>query len=126
LQRNRKIAVCSLIAFLLLLSVDFIRETAAESEDTPQTIEFLISVVSRSHLTFMRNGECHTSEEAAKHIRGKYDYFRPQIKTPEEFIALCASQSLLSGEPYLVVTPQGKVPLGKWLRQMLAQHRNGM
>lgn len=121
MPRNRKIAVWSL---LLLLSAACKDGAGAWSEDTPQTIEFLISSVEESHLTFVRNGEYHTSEEAARHIRNKYDHFRSEINTPEKFIDLCASKSLISGEPYLVVTAQGKVPVEKWLRQILAEHKN--
>ncbi len=124
MSRNCRIAVYSLLALLFLLSVDCQEKARGESEDTPQTIEFLISAVAGSNLTFIRNGECHSCEEAARHIRDKYDYFRSKIETPEKFIHLCASKSLLSGEPYLVITAQGKVPVEKWLQQILAEHKN--
>jgi tRNA-dihydrouridine synthase len=120
---NYKICVCCLLAFALLLAVDCRQKAGGESEEPGQTIEFLISAVANSHLTFIRNGQCYTCEQAAKHIRDKYDYFRPEIKTPETFIDRCATGSIVSGEPYLVITAQGKVALGKWLRQMLAEHR---
>jgi len=121
---NYKIFVCCLLAFALVLAVDCREKAGGESEDTAQTIEFLISAVGKSHLAFIRNGQCYTCEEAATHIRNKYDYFRPEIKTPETFIDRCATGSILSGEPYLVVTTQGKVPLKKWLQQILAEHKN--
>ena len=80
-----------------------------KAENIEQLIAYLIEEVASSQLTFIRNGENHSSEEAAKHIRKKYDYFKSRIESPEDFIRLCASRSLVSGKPYLVVTPQGKV-----------------
>ena len=120
---NHKIALCSLFTLLFLFTVGCREEARGESEDTEQTIEFLIAAVGQSHLIFIRNGEDHTSVEAAGHIRDKYDYFRSRIKTPEDFISLCASKSLLSGKCYLVSTAQGKIPVEKWLGQKLSEHR---
>jgi len=68
------------------------------------------------HQLFDRKGEelapdlhpewkSYSSEAAAEHARTKYRYFRSQIETPEDFIRLCATKSLISGKPYLVVTP---------------------
>jgi Family of unknown function (DUF5329) len=36
------------------------------------------------------------------YIKKKYDYFKTQIHTAEDFIALAATKSELSGRPYLV------------------------
>ena len=55
----------------------------------------------------------------------KYKYFKSQVKSPEDFIRLCASKSLLSGKPYLVETAQGVVPTEKWLMQILTQYHKG-
>jgi len=74
-------------------------------ENTRQVINYLIEKVKNSHLTFIRNGKSYSSEAAAEHARTKYRYFRSQIETPEDFIRLCATKSLISGKPYLVVTP---------------------
>jgi hypothetical protein len=93
-----------------------------EGEGTPQIIEFLISTVARSHLTFIRNGENHMSDEAAAHMKRKYDFLRSKIKSPEDFISLCASKSTLSGKPYLVETEHGKIPVEKWLSEKPAEH----
>ncbi len=85
-------------------------------------VDFLINAVAQSHLTFIRNGEKHTSAEAAEHIKMKYDYFRAKIKTPKDFIGLCASQSILSGKQYLVITENGTIPVATWLEQNLFNH----
>jgi hypothetical protein len=40
--------------------------------------------------TFIRNGASHTPAEAVAHVKAKYEHFKNQIKTPEEFIRLSA------------------------------------
>lgn len=98
-------------------------QAGGKAENTGQFIAYLIGDVAGSRLTFIRNGERHSSEEAANHIRKKYEYFKYRIESPEDFIRLCAAKSLISGKPYLVVTHQGEVPVEKWLGQLLAARR---
>jgi len=62
-------------------------------------------------------------KDRSKHIRRKYQHFESQIKTPEDFIRICASKSLVSGEAYLVVTPQGTVTVESWLSRILIEFR---
>jgi len=120
--RIHKIALCSLLAFLLFSIIGYGEDAKGEKESTQQVIEFLIGTVAQSDLTFIRNGEKHTCGEAAMHVRQKYDYFRSKIKSPEDFICLCASKSMLSGTPYLVETEQGKIPVERWLSEKLAEY----
>lgn len=122
MPRNSRTFLYCLLAFLLFSTTLYMEKARAEGEGTPQIIEFLISTVAQSHLTFIRNGENHTSDEAATHMKRKYDYFRSKVKSPEDFICLCASKSTLSGIPYLVVTEHGKIPVEKWLSEKLAEH----
>ena len=122
MTRISKIALCSLVGLLFLFLIAHGKEARGEKESAEQVIEFLISTVAQSGLTFIRNGQKHTADEAVKHMRHKYDYFQSKIKSPEDFICLCASKSLLSGKPYLVVTEQGTIPVEKWLEQKLADH----
>ena len=109
--------------FILLLSAWFAAPLhAAESLD--QTIQYLLDYVANSHATFIRNGTSHTPAEAADHIRAKYEHFKDQIKTPQDFIRLSASKSLLTGKPYLVRTADGKeMRLDEWLTNALKAHR---
>jgi hypothetical protein len=54
-------------------------------------------------------------------MKKKYRYFREDIATAEDFIELCATKSLLSGEPYLVIDRQGNESrTSDWLRAELA------
>ncbi len=92
-------------------------------EDT-ETIEYLIDYVSQSDMIFVRNFSKHKPNSAAKHIRKKYDYFLDDISSPEEFIELCASKSLVTGSEYNVVDPAGKkIKSRDWLLGALKDYR---
>jgi hypothetical protein len=115
---------CRCVFFILIASIMAASsEKAAESLD--QTINYLIDYVAGSKATFIRNGTSHTPTEAAEHIRAKYAHFKKEIQTPEDFIRLAASKSLLSGKPYLVRLPDGsETHLDVWLIDALKRHRN--
>ena len=98
------------------------RTFAAESLE--QTVNYLLHQIETSNVTFIRNGTEHAPVEAVAHIRAKYEHFKSEIKTPEDFIRLSASKSLLTGKPYLVRPKDGKeMPLEAWLTEALRQHR---
>ena len=94
---------------------------SAPTDSVDQTIQYLIGHVSGSGLTFIRNTSEYTPGQAAEHMNMKYQHFRDDIETPGDFIKLCATKSLLSGQPYLVVDGQGKaLRTSDWLRAELA------
>jgi Family of unknown function (DUF5329) len=105
----------------------FMNATAVASEEKLEdTISYLLNYVATSKATFIRNGTSHTPAEAAAHIKAKYEHFKADIRTPEDFIRLSASKSLMSGKPYLVRTPEGKeIRLDEWLTEALKAHRAG-
>ena len=114
----------SLAVALILLSMSAGQLLAAESLD--DSIKFLLDYVAKSDATFIRNGQKHTPQEAVDHIKAKYEHFKNEIKTPEDFIRLSASKSLLTGQPYLVRTAEGKeMHLDAWLTEALKKHRGG-
>lgn len=116
------IARAHFVVALGLLSI--IARQAFAAESLEQTISYLIDHVAKSDATFIRNGQPHTPAEAAAHIKSKYEHFKSEIKTPEDFIRLSASKSLLTGKPYLVRTPDGKeTHLQVWLTDALKEHR---
>jgi hypothetical protein len=96
-------------------------EPGGQREDTEKVVAYLIDQIAKSHLAFTRNGIEYSSQEAADHIRNKYEYFKSRIKSPEDFIRDCASKSLQSGKPYLVSTAQGNIPLERWLGEILME-----
>ena len=108
--------------FVLLVIFSAVPLGAAESLE--QTIVFLLHRIATADATFIRNGQSHTPQEAVAHVRAKYEHFKGQIKTPEDFIRLTASKSSLTGQPYLVRTRDGKeMPLNAWLSDALREHR---
>ena len=85
------------------------------------TIRYLIGRVAGSELTFVRNDTPYTPDRAAGHMEKKYRHFREDISTPGDFIDLCATKSLMSGEPYRVIDPEGNErKTSDWLRDELA------
>ena len=114
------IPVCNLVLVLILTSIS----QSPGTESLQQSIDYLLNCVVKSDATFIRNGQAHTSAEAFAHIKAKYEHFKGEIKTPEDFIRLSASKSLLTGQPYLVRTADGKqMRLDAWLTEALKKHR---
>jgi phosphatidylserine/phosphatidylglycerophosphate/cardiolipin synthase-like enzyme len=63
--------------------------------------------------------------KTVNHIKAKYEHFKSEIKTPEDFIHLSARKSLLTSHPYLVRTADGKeMPLDAWLTAALVPGEN--
>ena len=110
---------------LFILTIFLIAAARLTSpESLEQTIHYLLDYVAQSKATFIRNGSLYTPAEAVDHIKAKYEHFKDKIKTPEDFIRLAASKSLMTGKPYLVRTADGKeMPLDAWLTEALKAHR---
>jgi hypothetical protein len=112
---------------LALVTAQPLRAEQTVDNDTGQldaTIQHLISTVANSDLVFVRNDNHYDGARAAAHILRKYEHFKEQISTPERFIDLCASRSLLSGKPYQVILASGeRVALADWLLLALQQYR---
>jgi hypothetical protein len=97
---------------------------AADPEPVAKTVDYLIARVEKSDWKFIRNGDEHTGKEASEHMRRKYNHFKKEIKTPEDFIEKCASKSELSGKPYNVKKPDGStMKCGEWMKTLLDEHR---
>ena len=101
------------------------------AEITPQTqaeIEQLLSRLASSGCQFQRNGSWHDGPEARSHIERKYRYGlkRHMVGTTEDFIAMAATESSMSGKPYAVKCPnQEQVPSAQWMNAQLKQLRSG-
>ena len=121
---NKHMAYVARIALAVCLLLVSGPGRSAPTDNVDQTIQHLISHVSGSGLTFVRNATVYTPDEAAEHINRKYQHFRDDIETPDDFIKLCATRSVLSGDPYLVVDSQGKeLRTSDWLRAELAAYQ---
>jgi hypothetical protein len=115
-----------LLLFTLVFFVIVPRVLAGQqAEDLDATVEYLITYVKESDVAFERNSTRYNGIEAAEHINMKYRHFKDDIDTPEKFIALCATGSLVTGKPYFIITREGEqLPSSEWLNAALAGYRS--
>ena len=93
---------------------------AEPSPTAAQEIDLLIQrVESMTTRTFIRNGNESSADEAARHLRDKYGYFRGEIRTAEDFIRLCGTRSEMTKKPYLVKTGSTVQPSAEVLTEEL-------
>lgn len=91
---------------------------------SPQAeIDHLLDFIAGSPCAFIRNGVAYDGAKAANHIKDKYDYYRADIRSAEDFIALAASKSAMSGKPYLVQCDGAEMSAAEWLTQELSAFR---
>ena len=110
------------LTVLFLLTPCLLRGEQIDTVD--QTVLHLIDHVAESGLTFIRSNVSYTAAEAARHMNKKFQHFRKDINTAEDFIERCASRSLLSGKAYLVINEQNEqVRTSEWLELELADYR---
>lgn len=108
-------------AILLLHNTSF----ADVPEEQRIEVEHLLEFVKNSPCTFIRNGSNYPGEESVAHIKKKYDYYRDDIKTTEDFIKYSATKSTMSSKYYTVACPDNKPIKAKdWLLNELALFRS--
>jgi hypothetical protein len=115
--------ISAFTAAALLSGAPLVHADTAMPAEPQAAIDYILAQVAKSDLEFVRNGKAHTPPEAVKHMRRKYEYYENQIDTPEEFIELAATKSILSGKPYTIRTADGEVPAADWLLSVLAEYR---
>lgn len=92
----------------------------------PKEISHLLSRLGASGCQFNRNGTWHDAAKAVEHINTKYEYLRKRnlVPTAEAFIERAASESSMSGKPYLVKCGDAPAkPSADWLRETLSRYR---
>jgi hypothetical protein len=113
-----------LLLTILLAAVSPGSMAASPAEDLDATVDYLITYVKESDVLFERNFSRYSGREAAQHINKKYLHFKDEIDTPEKFIELCATGSLITGKPYYIITGQGEPLLSsEWLNAELSVYR---
>ena len=113
--------VFSLILMLMLLPV------GARAEETPAEIDYLLTTMSNSQCTFIRNGKEYGAQDAEAHLRMKYNRGKRYAPTTEKFIERLASKSSMSNKPYYIECDgEGRMPSGQWLTQLLNDYRAGL
>jgi hypothetical protein len=103
LRNMRNIAT----VFMILLSL-LVMPVYAQDLSEKAKIEYLIaSVETLEGAKFIRNGREYDTRAASSHLRLKLKTAGSKVKTAEDFIKFCASQSSMTGEPYLMRLADG-------------------
>lgn len=88
--------------------------------DYRDSIQLILQRMEQAKVVFVRNGSVFSSEEAALHLHNKYQQVFEQVHSVDQFIAICAARSSVSGTLYLVRLPDGReMPCATWIRKEL-------
>ena len=116
----------SINTLILLTTLLTLIATASFAEASYKIeIDHLLNYIKNTKCLYERNGDQHSGVDAHKHISKKYEYFKDDIQTAEDFIRLSATQSTVSGRKYHIICPDKKrVESGKWLLEELDRYRS--
>lgn len=115
-------ATCLLLVALIGSMGTLPREARAEMPAAEkQKVEKLIATVAGlKDATFLRNGEEHSAQDAADHMRRKWTSAADRIRTASQFIEHCATRSSISGKPYQIRFKDGRtIESGRFLTEEL-------
>lgn len=101
---------------------------AAPSARAQREINHLLDHLERSGCEFYRNGDWYSAKDAHAHIEKKYSYLLEKglVANAEDFIQRAASQSSMSGKPYMVrCDGAAPMPSARWFLDELLRFRNG-
>jgi hypothetical protein len=112
------------LLFLTVLAVSTLAYASEPAMQESARIEYLIaSVGSLPHAQFIRNGASYDAKAAVDHLRLKLRFAGARVKTAEDFIRYCATESTVSGEPYQIRFADGHVvPSAQYLLQKLGEY----
>ena len=116
----KKILVTALVILILLSGAVYAQDNIEKKK-----IEFLISSIENSKgVIFIRNGtEYKDGKAAADHLRMKLQAAGGRVQTADDFIRLCATQSYITGQPYMIRTSDGKtIKSEKYFREKLKEY----
>ena len=101
----------------------FVLATPAFAHSMTDEIDHLLGFIAASPCAFLRNDVAYDGAQAVAHIKDKYEYYKSDIHSAEDFIRLAASKSMASGRPYLVRCDAVTTPAAEWLNRELAAFR---
>ena len=100
----KRILLLSMVALLVWPAVLSARDAREQKR-----IDYLIeSLGSLKGAVFIRNGSEYKASEAKAHLQSKLAYGGERVKTAEEFIKYCATQSSMSHKPYQIRMSDGR------------------
>ena len=92
------------------------------AEETKQIELLLARIETMQNVVFIRNGKEYSSQKAADHLRLKWKKAGRRVETAEDFIELCGSRSSISGKPYKIRLPDGRIEdSGVILKELLKE-----
>ena len=99
-----KFRVLALLLVVSLTGVAWAREAREQAR-----IDFLIHEVETSTaIKFIRNGSEYDGPAGASHLRMKLGYAGERVKTAEDFVKYCASESSMTHRKYQVRGADGR------------------
>jgi len=113
--------IAGITGALFLLAAAF-PQTVSER----QKIQALLNALERSKCSFIRNGTEYPAGKAREHLERKLSSAGGRIVTARQFIKHIASGSSMTGAPYLVRLPDGKImETSVWLLERLKEIESG-
>jgi len=107
-MKTHKLILLVFIAIIIgLVATESFAENTAE--ETGQIELLLARVETMQDVVFIRNKKEYSSKKAADHLRLKWNQAGRYVKTAEDFIELCGSRSSISGKPYKMRFPDGRI-----------------
>jgi hypothetical protein len=97
------------IAILVLLTLTNDASGARDPGEAERIGQLIAAVETLPGAQFIRNGVAYDGKAAGDHLRLKLKAAGERVKTAEDFIRLCASQSSLTGLAYRVRFADGTV-----------------
>ena len=109
---------------IFVIMVLFATAVSAQDNIEKKKIDFLISSIANlKEAKFIRNGLEYDCKEAAKHLRMKLEKAGSYVQTADDFIRICASQSYITGKPYMIRLSNGKtIKSEEFLREKLKEY----
>ena len=113
--------------YLLILSTLVCGNAFADvPADQVAEVNHLIEYIKNSGCIINRNGTDYPADKGVNHIMRKYNYFRDDISSTEEFIEYSATKSTMSGKYYTATCNQEKtIKTRDWLLAELERYRSG-
>lgn len=112
----------SLLPTILALTLAAAVSPASDKSEAAKIESLIQSVAQLQGAKFVRNGSEYDAKAAADHLRLKLEKAGSRVKTADDFIRLCASQSSMTGQPYEIHWDDGRVMTSEaFLRARLAE-----
>lgn len=112
----------SLLSAMLALALAAAAPPTGDKGEAAKIESLIQSVAQLQGAKFVRNGSSYDAQAAADHLRLKLEKAGSRVKTADDFIRLCASQSSMTGQPYEIHWDDGRVMTSEaFLRARLAE-----